>query len=231
MSNLVSLRPLGLSILLTVSTVFCVAEAGGSGTGGGSSIRCTKSGSQFPVDGWYFLDYALMKDSDGSPYVYNNNALEHLNKVKDIFESGFDIVLRTSVGIDKSNQFDPTGWKALPYSLKTSEHLPIQLGLNIPENCDKSSLKQIITFIPERVFYKDDAGLAELGQTGTAQVSFLYVHELLRYYSSNRLSLSDQKCASGSPMSILQRNRRKGLQHIKRGCLLPQRFQSSPGKA
>lgn len=192
MSNLASLIPLGLSILLTVSPFFCLAETGGSGTGGGSSIRCTRSGSQFPVDGWYFLDYTLIKDSDGSPYVYNNSAIDHLNKVKSVFESGFDVLFSNTKKSVHSKSTDPTTWKSIPYPLRPSEPLHKNLENLVPKNCHKASLKQIVTYLPnENEFVQDGVGLAELKQTGTAQISFLYIHEMLRYYSSNKLSLLD----------------------------------------
>lgn len=191
MSKLKPLGPFVLSILLTVNTVFCLADGGGSGTGGGSSIQCSASGSRFPVDGWYFLDYAIgknaeknteknsEKNSERLPFVYKNDANEHLKKVMDKFDTGFRLIFGNSSRT--TSNFNPSNWKPLPYPLQSSEPLTGAIEVRIPPNCDKSSLKQIVTYDGSGSrFYLNLEGLAELKKTGISQVSYLYIHELLR---------------------------------------------------
>lgn len=108
MTKLVNLKPFILSILLTVNTDFCLAEQGGSGTGGANAVKT--------ANGWKLKDltsphesaYEVSEPKSGYTevtykYVKNFFDCEGVNNLKNILKAiGYDFLDQLNEGATKT---------------------------------------------------------------------------------------------------------------------------------
>jgi hypothetical protein len=184
MNNVIHFKHIGLLILFTLTTN--ISLAGGSGTGGGVSVKCTVDFSNgFDKEGFYLLDYIQASKEQRNLWAVLPNKSRstdferiksHLRFVKDILSELGTIPdwQLDSIKDYPEKTMDPQLW--YPWDVKLIESEPVK-GV-IPKNC-KSAGDQIVTFRDKHYWYWDQ-GLANLKMNGINQYAALYTHEMLR---------------------------------------------------
>ncbi|MGZ3743318.1 MAG: hypothetical protein ACXWRA_05635 [Pseudobdellovibrionaceae bacterium] len=184
MNRLINLTPQTLKALVIICALVCqfsVAQAeGGTSGGGGVSIHCngTGEGTDFPITGFYFYDYAVNQVSHREWFIYQNDPDQHLQKVTEKLSLELPWMFSSEILNEYVEKVINKKWKDSKGSLTPSESIDLS---KLPINCTRNQkeVRQIVSYYNGEYYYNGN-DLVELNNLGVAQKSSVNIHELFR---------------------------------------------------
>ena len=183
-----------MSILLTaVLSISVNAKADGpSGSGGGDSLIC--KGNKY-----FSYDYVLTDDGDqkiNPVFLKAKSAKDILKSIAKVLESKLPMIAEDLndfiSALSNTNIFDTNEKRVWSFGLNPLDDLKDESKLRIPVDCrNKDGSINIVQAVirretESRIEYNGDSTiLKKLAQNSPLQLSFLYIHEWLRDYSTD----------------------------------------------